>query len=292
MRYVGRCVDSASGETRVVVVDADGVARAVAVASMGELLATSRADVLAVLDDATDVVVAERWLSPVDGRTEVWAAGVTYLRSRDARTEESEVPDVYTKVYRAERPELFFKSVSWKVVTDGDAIGIRDDSALNVPEPEVAVLITASGEILGYTICNDVSSRSIEGENPLYLPQAKVYARSCAVHHLVRVVDDDDDIDDDFDPNALEIRGEIIRDGGVLWQAAGSTSQLNRSFDDLVSWLYRGSEFPEGALLSTGTCLVPELDVTLHEGDTVRIEVGGLGELTNRVVRGLAGSVG
>lgn len=288
MRYVGRCVDSASGETRVVVVDAADTARAVAVASMGELLAMSLADARALLDQATEEVVAERWLSPIDGRTEVWAAGVTYLRSRDARTEESEVPDVYTKVYRAERPELFFKSVSWKVVTDGDSIGIRDDSALNVPEPEVAVLITASGEILGYTICNDVSSRSIEGENPLYLPQAKVYARSCAVHHLVRVVDDDDD----FDPNALEIRGVIIRDGGVLWEAAASTSQLHRSFDDLVSWLYRGSEFPEGALLSTGTCLVPEMDVTLHEGDTVRIRVSGLGELTNRVVRGtLAGSV-
>jgi 2-dehydro-3-deoxy-D-arabinonate dehydratase len=272
----------------VVVVDAAGTARAVAVGSMGELLATSRADARAVLDQATDVVVAERWLSPVDGRTEVWAAGVTYLRSRDARTEESDVPDVYTKVYGAERPELFFKSVSWKVVTDGDEIGIRDDSALNVPEPEVAVLITAWGEILGYTICNDVSSRSIEGENPLYLPQAKVYARSCAVHHLVRVVDD---VDDDFDPNALEIRGEIIRDGAVLWEAAASTSQLNRSFDDLVSWLYRGSEFPEGALLSTGTSLVPDMDVTLHEGDTVRIRVAGLGELTNRVVRGMAGSV-
>lgn len=251
---------------------------------MGELLSTRRADALAMLDRATDVVKTDLWLSPVDGRTEVWAAGVTYLRSRDARTEESDVPDVYTRVYRAERPELFFKSVSWKVVTDGEAIGIREDSALNVPEPEVAVLVTAFGEILGYTICNDVSSRSIEGENPLYLPQAKVYARSCAVHHLVRVFDPD--LDPDFDPNALEIRGEIIRDGQVLWQAEASTSQLNRTFDDLVSWLYRGSDYPEGALLSTGTCLVPEMDVTLRHGDTVRIRVGEIGELTNQVVEG------
>lgn len=247
---------------------------------MAKLLSRPRLDALTLLDAATEVVIPERWLSPVDGRTEVWAAGVTYLRSRDARTEESDVPDVYTRVYRADRPELFFKSVPWKVVTSGEPIGFRDDSELNVPEPEVAVLVTAFGEILGYTICNDVTSRSIEGENPLYLPQAKVYSRSCAVYHLVRIHDDD------FDPNALEIAGEIVRDGQAVWQAAASTSQLNRTFDDLVGWLYRGSEFPDGALLSTGTCLVPELDVTLHEGDTVRIRVSEIGELTNPVVRG------
>ncbi|MEO8093640.1 MAG: fumarylacetoacetate hydrolase family protein [Pseudolysinimonas sp.] len=278
MRYLGRCIDSDSGEFRVVVIGDDDVARAVAATSIGEVLSKARVDILTLLDGATEVVVPDRWVSPVDGRTEVWAAGVTYLRSRDARTEESEVPDVYTRVYLAERPELFFKSVSWKVVTGGDPIGIREDSELNVPEPEVAVLVTAFGEILGYTICNDVSSRSIEGENPLYLPQAKVYSRSCAVHHLVRV------FEGDFDPNDLKIHGEIVRNGAILWQAAASTSQLNRTFADLVDWLYRCNDFPEGALLSTGTCLVPEMDVTLTEGDTVRISVSELGVLTNRVV--------
>jgi 2-dehydro-3-deoxy-D-arabinonate dehydratase len=223
-------------------------------------------------------------LAPVDARTEVWACGVTYEISREARLQESEhAPDVYARVYDAERPELFFKSAAWRVAGSGQPIAVRDDSAVSVPEPEVALVVNAFGEIAGYTVCDDVSSRSIEGENPLYLPQAKTYLGACAVGPMIRPAWEV------ADPYALVIELTITgRDGGVEWTGTASTSQLRRRFDDLVGYLMRADIHPDGAVLSTGTCLVPPAPFTLEEGHTVRITVTGLGTLENPVVRGLA----
>jgi 2-dehydro-3-deoxy-D-arabinonate dehydratase len=222
-------------------------------------------------------------LAPVDGRTEVWACGVTYEISRAARREESErSADVYAQVYDAERPELFFKSAAWRVAGSGQPIAIRDDSTVNVPEPEVALVVTSAGEIAGYTVCNDVSSRSIEGENPLYLPQAKSYLGACAVGPMIRPAWEVPD------PYALEIGLAIDRDGTEIWRGTASTAQLRRRYDDLVRYLMHADIHPEGAVLSTGTCLVPATPFSLAEGDTVRITVDGVGALENPVVRGLA----
>jgi 2-dehydro-3-deoxy-D-arabinonate dehydratase len=219
-------------------------------------------------------------LPPVDGETEVWAAGVTYARSRSARQEESNVAEVYSLVYEADRPELFFKSVPWRVVTDGEPVAIRRDSALNVPEAELAVVANAHGEIVGYTICNDMSSRSIEGENPLYLPQAKIYAGSCALGSGIRPAGEL------ANPLALGIDLTVIRDGQTAWQGSTSTAEMYRTPADLVAWLFREQAFPGGVILSTGTGLVPELDFGLLPGDIVRIVVEEIGTLTNRVVLG------
>lgn len=222
-------------------------------------------------------------LAPVDGRTEVWAAGVTYENSRLARIEESEHDsDIYVRVYEAERPELFFKSVSWKVRGPGDVIGIRDDSLIDVPEPEVAVVVNASGEVVGLTICNDVSSRSLEAENPLYLPQAKIFAGACAVGPGIRPVWE---VEDAY---ALTIRLEITRNGFEVWSGTASTQQLKRTFAELVGALTSADSFPEGAVLSTGTCVVPALPFTLEDDDVVTIAVDGLGELVNTVRSGRA----
>lgn len=222
-------------------------------------------------------------LAPIDGRTEVWACGVTYETSREARVEESErSADVYELVYDAERPELFFKSASWRVVGDGGTVAVRADSSLDVPEPEVAVVINASGEIVGYTICNDVSSRSIEGENPLYLPQAKIYLGACALGPAVRPAWEV------ADPYALSIELTISRDGAVAWHGTASTAQLHRRIDDLVEHLVRADIHPDGAVLSTGTCLVPPAPFSIEHGDIVRIDIGEIGTMTTSVVRGLA----
>lgn len=220
-------------------------------------------------------------LVPVDGRTEVWAAGVTYRRSMQARVEESvPSPDIYDLVYSATRPELFFKSASWRVTGTGETIAIRMDSEINVPEPELAVVVNRFGEIVGYTVCNDVSSRSIEGENPLYLPQAKVYLGSCALASAIRP---SWEVPDPYD---LTITMEIIRDGAVAWQGAASTSDLNRRIEELINALYFADDFPDGAVLSTGTCLVPDLPFTLETDDIVRIAISDIAELENSVVQG------
>jgi 2-dehydro-3-deoxy-D-arabinonate dehydratase len=214
---------------------------------------------------------------------EVWAAGVTYQRSRAARMAESEQSaDVYDRVYDAERPELFFKAASWRTVGTGRPIVVRPDSAINVPEPELALVLNRHAEIVGYTICNDVSSRSIEGENPLYLPQAKAYLGSCALGPWITPSWEIDD------PYQLGIELIIERAGEVVWQGKASTSELHRRFDELVDYLFRADEFPDGVVLSTGTSLVPELPFTLAEGHVVRIRIDNLGELANPVVRGKA----
>jgi 2-dehydro-3-deoxy-D-arabinonate dehydratase len=221
-------------------------------------------------------------LPPIDGRTEVWAAGVTYESSRRARVIESErSADVYEQVYDAPRPELFFKSAAWRVVGDGQTVAIRDDSSVSVPEPELALVINSCGEIVGYTVCDDVSSRSIEGENPLYLPQAKTYLGGCALGPGIRPAWEV------ADPYKLGIALSIDRAGETAWHGSASTASLRRTFDELVGYLMHADVHPDGVVLSTGTCLVPPAPFSLADGDVVRIEVAEIGTLTTGVVRGL-----
>jgi 2-dehydro-3-deoxy-D-arabinonate dehydratase len=217
-------------------------------------------------------------LAPI-GTQEVWAAGVTYLRSREARMEESKDSGgatFYDKVYDAERPELFFKSHAHRVAAHGDAVYIRKDSSWNVPEPELTLFINSAGRIQGYTIGNDMSSRSIEGENPLYLPQAKVYERSAALGPGLYVPEQPI-------PSSTLIRMSITRDGKAVYQGEVAISQIKRSLTDLAAWLYRETDFNQGCFLMTGTCLVPPNDFTLKEKDEVDIRIDGIGLLTNRV---------
>ncbi len=221
-------------------------------------------------------------LPPVDGRMEVWAAGVTYTVSRQARMAESErAATIYELVYDAPRPELFFKSAAWRVVGDGEPVAVREDSTVDVPEPELAVVVNAAGEIAGYLVCDDVSSRTIEGDNPLYLPQAKCYLGGCALSFGIRPVWEVPD------PYALGIALTIERGGRQVWQGTASTGQLHRRLPDLVAYLRRADAFPDGVVLSTGTCLVPELPFSLADGDVIEIAIDGVGRLRNPVVRGL-----
>jgi 2-dehydro-3-deoxy-D-arabinonate dehydratase len=237
---------------------------------------------LAAADPAEQPI---RVLAPIDGQTEVWAAGVTYKRSEEARVEESATPDIYTYVYRAERPELFFKANARRVAGPDEPIAVRSDSTWDVPEPELALVINADGTIVGYTIGNDVSSRSIEGENPLYLPQAKVYAGCCALGPGITPVWDIQD------PYALAIRMRIERNGNLHWRGETSMREFARRLEHLVSYLFREDTFPDGVILSTGTALVPDSPFTLQPGDVVEIEIDGLGTLRNPVVRGKASAV-
>ena len=221
-------------------------------------------------------------LAPIDGLTEVWAAGVTYKRSEEARMEESGTPDVYSKVYSAERPEIFFKANARRVVGPDGRVSVRADSTWDVPEPELAVVVNAHAEIVGYTIGNDVSSRSIEGENPLYLPQAKLYAGACAIGPGITPAWEV------ADPYDLTIWMAIERDGEVAWEGETSTSGLKRRLEELVEYLYREDDFPDGAIISTGTALVPDNPFTLEAGDVVTIAIDQLGSLRTPVVRGKA----
>ena len=222
-------------------------------------------------------------LAPVDGETEVWAAGVTYERSMHARVEESlDSADIYDRVYTASRPELFFKSAAWRVAGPGAPVNARADSQVDVPEPELAAVLNADGDVIGYTICNDMSSRSIEGENPLYLPQAKIYLGGCAAGPGIRPAWEV------ADPYGLTIEMTIRRDGGTAWTGQASTAGLRRTVNELAAFLFREDEFPAGVVLSTGTSLVPDLPFTLQAGDEIRISISELGELVNHVVRGKA----
>jgi 2-dehydro-3-deoxy-D-arabinonate dehydratase len=220
----------------------------------------------------------EEILSPASAQ-EVWAAGVTYLRSRDARMEESKdsgAADFYDKVYEAERPELFFKSLPHRVAAHGQQVYIRRDSSWNVPEPELALFINSSGAIQGYTIGNDMSSRSIEGENPLYLPQAKVYERSASLGPCLYVPAQPI-------PLTTVIHMLITRSGQAIYTAEVPISQIKRSLTELAGWLFRETDYPAGCFLMTGTCLVPSGDFTLQEGDRTDIAIVGIGTLTNYV---------
>lgn len=228
---------------------------------------------------AADRSVLERdtWLPPLESQ-EVWAAGVTYFRSREARMEESESAggDVfYDKVYDAERPELFFKATPARARGHGAPIGIREDSTWDVPEPELTLAINRQGKVFGYTVGNDVSSRSIEGENPLYLPQAKVYRGSCALGPALCV--------GAAPPRDSLIRLTILRGGETAFAGETALTQLKRGFEELAGYLYRDNDFPQGCLLMTGTGIVPSTDFTLKEGDRVRIAIDGIGVLENVV---------
>lgn len=217
------------------------------------------------------------WLPPM-GDQEVWAAGVTYYRSRTARMEESEEAGgdrFYDMVYDAERPELFFKSTPRRVRGHRHTVGIRGDSTWDVPEPELTLAINAQGTVFGATVGNDMSSRSIEGENPLYLPQAKVYTGSCAVGPCLLV----GSLPGPNDSISLGIE----RDGNEVFMGSTLLSQLKRSYDELAGFLYRDNDFPSGALLMTGTGIVPEHPFTLQPDDIVRITIDGIGTLENTV---------
>jgi 2-dehydro-3-deoxy-D-arabinonate dehydratase len=217
-------------------------------------------------------------LPPLD-QQEVWAAGVTYFRSRTARMEESKASDggrFYDLVYNAERPELFFKASPWRVVGSGAPVRIRRDARWNVPEPEFALLISPKGSILGYMCGNDMSSRDIEGENPLYLPQAKVYDGSCALGPSIFVTDAPL-------PSSTAIRLDIARAGATVFAGATSVAEMKRDFATLVRYLYQELSFPHGAVLLTGTGVIPPDDFTLQSGDRVRITIDAVGTLDNTV---------
>lgn len=217
-------------------------------------------------------------LAPIEGQ-EVWAAGVTYFRSRSARMEESKEAgggSFYDRVYAAERPELFFKSAGWRVVGPGSAVRIRKDAKWSVPEPELTLVINARGKIVGYTIGNDMSSRDIEGENPLYLPQAKVYDGSCAIGPAVLLAEA---------PlgKSSQIELEIVRGGNCVFFGSTSLKEMKRGHEELAAYLFRELQFPQGAYLMTGTGVVPQDDFTLHSGDVIRIAIEQLGTLENTV---------
>jgi len=217
-------------------------------------------------------------LAPIVGQ-EVWAAGVTYYRSRSARMEESKDTGggtFYDRVYAAERPELFFKSAGWRVIGPGGTVRIRSDAKWSVPEPELTLVMNAHGQLVGYTIGNDMSSRDIEGENPLYLPQAKVYDGSCAIGPAVLLAESPL-------PKTTTIRMEILRGAEFAFSGSTMLAELKREPEHLIAYLFRELSFPRGALLMTGTGIVPEDSFTLQTGDVVRISIDGLGTLENPV---------
>lgn len=215
-------------------------------------------------------------LAPLDAQ-EVWAAGVTYRRSHEARVEEATEPSVYDRVHVADRPELFFKSTAARVQGLDDPIGVRADSVWDVPEPELVLVVTSSLEIAGYTLGNDVSSRSIEGDNPLYLPQAKVYRWSCAIGPAL--------VPADAVELPLDLAMTVRRDGLEVFHGTTSTAELRRSLDELVAYLGQAMDFPDGALLMTGTGIVPDASFSLGPGDLVEIDGGPLGLLRNATER-------
>ena len=219
----------------------------------------------------------EMWLDRPIEPPEVWAAGVTYKTSEMERRRESETPDVYSRVYAAERPELFFKATPERCMGPFESIGVRGDSEWNVPEPELAFVVY-KGQIIGYTAGNDVSSRSIEGENPLYLPQAKLYANCCAIGPCFATPETVGD------PHDLQVRCAILRDGKELFSDESSTAAMARTCDDLADWLQRHNVIPNMTTVLTGTAIVPPPDVTLQPGDVVTISIEKIGLLENVVV--------
>ena len=259
------------------VVTLDGVHRTVTnLPTLTEAMNLSLAELKTAVTQASTEITGEV-AAPISPEIELWGAGVTYLRSRDARKEESGVPDVYQRVYEADRPELFFKSTAVRARGTNAPIGIRYDSEASVPEPEVAIYINKHREIIGYAICNDVTARSIEGENPLYLSQAKIYIGSTS-------------LGPDITPSwlapskeAMAIKAKIVRGSTIPWEAETSLGKLNRTLEDLVDYVFRCQDFPHGVILSTGTGIVPPMDVALAAGDIVEIDVAGVGILRNTV---------
>lgn len=252
----------------------------------------SLADILDVDDPAAAVeLLADRshaqlslsdvtLLPPIDTQ-EVWAAGVTYQRSRTARMEESEAAaSCYDRVYEADRPELFFKATPNRVVGPGQPVRIRCDAQWNVPEPELALVLNSRLRLVGFTVGNDMSARDIEGENPLYLPQAKVYDECCALGPAITLTDWM------TEPVRADIRMVIRRGAKVVFDETTNSDRMARSFDDLIGWLGRDNTFPSGAFLLTGTGIVPDEGFTLAAGDVIEITIDGIGTLKNAVVQG------
>lgn len=239
--------------------------------SLGSALALPSKDLAAFIERNTTPQPAEgQSLAPVEDTQEVWASGVTYLRSREARQVESDVGDVYDRVYVAQRPELFLKAIGWRVQGPQGVLRCRADSDWNVPEPELALVINRYGEIVGYTAGNDMSSRSIEGQNPLYLPQAKIYNGSCSLGPAIQFLKPDDHL------REIPVGIAIQRAGANVFQGITSTANMNRKMGDLVDYLTRELDFPHGVFLLTGTGIVPPDDFTLAQGDEVIIQVGSL----------------
>ena len=283
-------VVSVDGAARFALVDGDRAlferSPRVLPAEMDEALTLEMADLRRALESAAEssdleevtLGPAATLLAPLGREQEVWAAGVTYKRSLDARTAESSRRTAYDLVYEAERPELFFKAPARRVVGPGEAVGIRSDSSWNVPEPELTLAVNACGEIVGYTLGNDMSSRSIEGANPLYLPQAKTYERSCAIGPAVVPAWEVPR------PEDITIAMSILRRGEAVFRAEISVEAMRRPLAELVSYLTRALEFPHGMFLLTGTGIVPPDDFTLEPADEVRISSPMIGELANTVV--------
>lgn len=288
MRYYQLCEDGAS---RLALETSDGVYD---LTTAKPRLQTFD-DLLSAADIANQPIdsVADRLLEDADERAsesvdnsvattpvssgEIWAAGVTYRISEKARQAESSKPDMYIDVYESERPEVFFKATPNRTVGPDEGVGIRADSDWDVPEPELGIVLS-NGEIVGYTVGNDMSSRSIEGENPLYLPQAKVYDRCCSIGPCIRSADSISD------PHDLEMWMTITRDGEVQYDDSTSTSKMVRSVEELTEYYVKHNAVPDVSVLLTGTSLVPEEGFTLHEGDVVEIGIEEIGTLTNTVV--------
>lgn len=243
--------------------------------NLGVLLGLRAAGMIAALEElkaglsAAPEAAAGELLAPVDAGQEIWASGVTYLRSRDARVAESQTANIYERVYDAERPELFFKANGSRAVGHGQAVRVRPDSAWNVPEPEAVLVINRYSEIVGFCAGNDLSSRSIEAENPLYLPQAKIYDGACALGPGIRLMTADA-------ISTLQVSLAIRRGGQTAFQGATSLKQMKRRLSELVDWLFGELSFPLGVLLFTGTGIVPPDDFSLQPGDRVMVTVGDL----------------
>lgn len=280
-------IQQSSGQTAAVFVEAGQVFtldlhRDPAITCLADLLNSSMPlEAARSLIDSNIAAVSlgsQSFLAPID-RQEIWAAGVTYKRSKIAREEESRgAAQFYDKVYTAARPELFLKATPERVVNPGQPVRVRADSTWSVPEPELALVISPAGKIVGYTIGNDMSARDIEGENPLYLPQAKIYKQSCAVGPLITPVGA-------MPPLAgVEISLKIVRGGKLAFEGSTTLAQMARTTESLADWLFRENEFPHGAVLLTGTGIVPPDEFTLKQGDDVTITIVGIGSLRNPVV--------
>jgi 2-dehydro-3-deoxy-D-arabinonate dehydratase len=251
-------------------------------ATLAELLSAGLDDLHVAVETALEREALEGELdvlAPVD-RQEVWASGVTYERSRQARVEEAVVKSVYDLVFEAERPEVFMKMPAYRVPPPGAPLRVRADSTWDVPEPELALVLTAGGDVAGYLVADDLSSRSIEGENPLYLAQAKIFDDSLGLSDTIVLARDLGER-----ARSARISLRIERDGAVAFEGETSTGQMRRSFEDLAAYLFRELSHPHGAVLLTGTGLVPPDDFTLEGGDTVEIEIDGVGVLRHAVYR-------
>jgi len=280
-------VELPGGEQRVAVLVENGVyivAWSDALRSLSDLLhCENPVDLIGSMFDSNATLIAApqvRMLAPLD-RQEVWAAGVTYKRSQVARMEESETgASHYDRVYSAARPELFFKAMPRRVSGQGQPVRIRRDTKWSVPEPELALVIAPHGKLVGFTVGNDMSARDIEGENPLYLPQAKVYNECCALGPCILIPEEP------IDREKMEITLVIHRKGTEMFRGKTNLDQMKRSFEDLIDWLFKDNSFPDGVILLTGTGVVPPNEFTLEAGDVVSINITGIGTLTNPVVRG------